>query len=94
MVVVAATAGVYMQVFVTETNRKTLISHYLDTQLYFIGLELTCAGRHSFKPLVINIFVVNTSAVLKPSTVRSATTASAGFLERAAFGTRYRFSDH
>ena len=60
---------------------------------YAVSLELTCADRHSLKPLVINIFVMGTSAVLKPSTIRSATTASAGFLERAAFGACYCFSD-
>ena len=59
--------------------------------LHVISLELTCTDRHAFKPLVVNIFVVGTPAVLKPSTARSATTASAGFLERAAVGACHRF---
>ena len=58
-----------------------------------VSLGLTFAGRHALKPFVTNIFVAGTSAVLKPSTARSATTVSAGFLERAAFGTCHRFSD-
>ena len=61
--------------------------------LYAVSLELTFAGRHSLKPLVINIFVVDTSAALKPSAASSATTLSAGFLKRATFGAPHRFSD-
>ena len=60
---------------------------------YAVSLELTFTGRHALNPLVINICVVDTPAVPKPSTARSATTAPAGFLERAAFGTRHRFSN-
>ena len=59
---------------------------------YAVSLKLTFAGCHALKPLVINIFV-GTSAVVKPSTTWSTTTASARFLERATFSTRYRFSD-
>ena len=58
---------------------------------YGVSRELTFAGRHAVNPLVINIFVSDTSAVLKPSTTRSTTTFSTGFLERAAFGARHRF---
>ena len=49
-----------------------------------ISLELTFAGLHALRPHVINVSVAGTSAVLKPSTARSATTDSAGFLERTA----------
>ena len=52
-------------------------------------LELTFAGRHTIKPLVIDVLVVGTSAVLKPSTARSATTDSAGFLERVTLWARH-----
>ena len=58
-----------------------------------VSLELAFAGRNAVNPLMISISVACTPAVLKPSTARSATTASAGFLERAAFGARHRFSD-
>ena len=51
--------------------------------LHAIGLELTFAGLHAFRPPVINISVADSSAVLEPSTARSATTDSAGFLEDA-----------
>ena len=50
---------------------------------HVIALELTCAGLHALKPLVTNVPIAGTSTVLKPSTARSATTDSAGFLECA-----------
>ena len=46
--------------------------------------SLTFAGLYALKPLVIHVSVAGNSTVLEPSTTRSATTASAGFLERAA----------
>ena len=49
---------------------------------------LTFAGLHALKPPVIDVSVAGTSAVLKPSTARSATTDSAGFLEGAALWAR------
>ena len=52
--------------------------------LHAISLALTFASLHALKPPVINVSVASTSTVLKPSTARSATTDSAGFLERAA----------
>ena len=55
-----------------------------------VSVELTFAGRHTLKPAVTDIFVVDTPTVLKPSTTRSTTTDSAGFLKRATFGTRHR----
>ena len=60
---------------------------------YAVSLELTFAGRHALEPLVINIFVAGTSAVLKPSTARSAAAVSTGFRERATPSTRNRFHD-
>ena len=47
-------------------------------------LGLTFAGRDALKPLVMSVPVAGNSAVLEPSTTRSATTGSAGFFERAA----------
>ena len=47
-------------------------------------LELTFARLDALKPTVTNVRVGSTSAVLKPSTTRSATTDPPGFLERAA----------
>ena len=58
-----------------------------------VSLELTFAGRHALEPPVIDIFVVGRSAVLKPSTARSATASSAGFLECTAFVARHRFGN-
>ena len=60
---------------------------------YNVSLELTFAGRQTLEPLVIDIFVAGTATLLKPNTTRSATTFSAGFLERATFGARHRFGD-
>ena len=51
-------------------------------------LKLTFADVHAFKPAVIDVSVADTSAVLVPSTARSAATDSAGFLEHAALRTR------
>ena len=59
----------------------------------YVSIKLTLAGSHALEPLVINIVVAGTSAILKPSPARSATTLSARFRKRAASGTRCRFSD-
>ena len=53
-------------------------------QLHDIAIELTFTGLRALKPTVISVFVADTSAVLIPSTARSATTDSAGFRKRAA----------
>jgi len=50
------------------------------------------AGLHAIKPPVTNVSADDTSAVSVPSTARSATTDSAGFLEFAALWTRQRDS--
>ena len=62
-----------------------------DMQIHSLPLcsKLTFAGIHTFKPPVINVPVASTSAVLIPSTARSATTSPAGFLERAALWARH-----
>ena len=52
--------------------------------VHVIALELTFASLRTLKPAVISVSVGATSAVLIPSTVRSATTDPAGFFERAA----------
>ena len=49
-----------------------------------ISLRLTFAGLNSLKPPVGNVSVAGASALLIPSTTRSATTDCAGFLELAA----------
>ena len=54
------------------------------------SIELTFAGLHALKPPVINVSVAGSSAVLKPSTARSATTDSARFSELAALWTHHR----
>ena len=61
--------------------------------LHALNIELTFAGLRALKPPVINVSIAGSSALLKPSTARSATTGSAGFLERAALWTGNRFSD-
>ena len=57
--------------------------------LHGVSLGLTFADRDALKPPVTSVAVADTSAVLIPSTVRSATTSSTGFLERAALWARY-----
>ena len=58
-----------------------------------LELTFTLAGLRALKPPVINVSVAGTSAVLGPSTARSAATDSTGFPERAALRARYRISD-
>ena len=65
----------------------------MTTYLHGFGLELTLAGFHALRPPVINIFVADTSAVLIPSTARSAATDSAGLRERDTLCTRHSLSD-
>ena len=55
--------------------------------------ELTfAAGLHALNPPVLHVSVPSSSAVLEPSTARSATTDSPGFLERAALWARHLIS--
>ena len=51
--------------------------------LYDVSFGLTFAGIKTLRPHVTGVFVASISAILIPSTTRSATTDSAGFLERA-----------
>ena len=59
-----------------------------------VNIELTFAGLHALIPLVINISVADTSAVLIPSTARSTATGSARFRERAALWALALMSNH
>ena len=52
----------------------------------------TFAGLDSLKPHVVDVSVFGTSAVLIPSTTRSATADSAGLLKLAAFCALHRMS--
>ena len=56
------------------------------------SFERTFAGLDALRPPVTNVSVAGTSADLKPSTARSATTDFTGFLESATLWTRYRTS--
>ena len=58
--------------------------------IYAISIELTLAGLQTLNPPVIYVSVAGTSTLLKPSTTRSATTDSAGFLKCAALWARHR----
>ena len=88
------TASVYMWTLIKTTKRKLLqynsqqsLSNSLREfvlYLHAISLELTFASFDALNPPVINVPVVDTSAILEPGTARSATTDSAGFLERTA----------
>ena len=59
-----------------------------------MAFERTCTGLHALGPPVINVSVVDSSAALEPSTARSTTTGSAGFVECAALRALYTISDH
>ena len=56
--------------------------------MHVTRLELTRTGLQALEPRVIDVSVTGTSAILEPSTAGSATTVSAGFLERATLRTR------
>ena len=57
--------------------------------LHGFRLGLTSAGLGAVKPPVTSLAVAGNSAVLVPSTARSATTDSAGFHKRAALWARH-----
>ena len=57
--------------------------------VHAIALGLTFAGQHALEPAVISVSVGGTSALLIPSTARSATTDSAGFHKRGTLSTSW-----
>ena len=57
------------------------------------SLKLTFAGLDALKPVVTSLSVAGTATILIPSTARSATTDSAGFLECATVWARPLISD-
>ena len=84
----------YLCVNIGQRKQKdTLTGHGLAMHLHATGLELTLARFHAFRPAVINIVAANSSTVPEPSTARSATTDSAGFLECSTIWTRFHMSD-
>ena len=83
LVVVVIAVRVQFEYSHSKTRKQaqqSLFAHYI----HFIRFALTFAGLNAFKPPVLNILVAVCSALLVPSTAGSATTGSAGFLERAA----------
>ena len=83
----------YADIGQSKVNTKNYNSDCLllaKMHTHAIRLGLTFAGLHALKPPVINVSVAGTSAVLEPSTARSATTDSAGFPERAALWAHHR----
>ena len=91
MVVVVRAGDLYEDIDQIQ-RRKTIeyaLSHGVLLLLDITSLVLTFAGLHAVKPPVIYVFVCSISAVLVPSTTRSATTDSAGFLEHATLWTRH-----
>ena len=66
------------------------LSMQVCTCMYVISLERTFASHRAVGPTVTNFPVTDTSTILKPSTTRSTTTDSAGFLKRAASWARHR----
>ena len=92
-VVNVATAGIYIHEHWPKKQRekgKTLNSQCF---CHAITWELTFAGLHAFRPPVINIAGAKLSAVLEPSTARSATADSARFPECSTPWARQRVSD-
>ena len=86
----------YVGISRKQKRKNALIVHclvWVKIYLHTGTLELTFAGLHALKPSVLNVAVTSASAVLKPSTARSATTGSAGFLERATLWARHHVRD-
>ena len=89
-VIAVVTAGVHIYALVRDTKEENAIPTHATSKwgsIYVgstISLKLTLAGLQAFKPSVFHFSVPGSSTLPKPSTARSATTFSAGFLERAA----------
>ena len=79
-------AGVFLCGHWSNTERTKMLEHLLSRGglQHAIGIGRTFAGGSTLRPHVINVSVAGTSAVLIPSTARSATTDSSRFRERAA----------
>ena len=94
LMVVVVAAGVQYSMGIGQRHKEKNIVTVNERRCIYVSSELTFAGLHALRPLVHSVSVAGTSpTVLKPSTARSATTDSAGFLERAALGARYRFRE-
>ena len=65
-----------------------------DDYLHVVSLALTFACVHALKPTVAHVSVAITSTIPVPSTARSATTDSPGFLEHAAGWTCHHRRDN
>ena len=73
LIVVVVVTGLKKQ---TEKRFKVIGQRFIYN-MPLIGLELTFAGLHTFRPTVINIFIAKCSTVLEPSATRSTATDSA-----------------
>ena len=78
---------------ITQRNRRKKKLDSLLMNLHAILLGLTFTGFYAFNPSVLRISIAGASTVLVPSTAGSATTDSAGFLERAALSACHCIGD-
>ena len=77
-------------------KEKKLLYHCLvcaRRHLHGINIELTFAGLQALRPPVTNVSVACSSAVIIPSTARSATTDYTRLCKHAALRTFHRISD-
>ena len=97
LIVVIVTAGVHVQALGKTQRKKREKRHcWICARIYLHGFslgQLTFAGLDALRPPVTSVSVPGTSAVLVPSTARSATTDSTGFRERTALGTCHHTND-
>ena len=86
---VVVTVASDMRRMIKRAKTKHNESQYLVGALVYavVNVGLTFAGVQAVKPAVNHICVAGTPTVLVPSTIRSATTDSTRFLERAALWT-------
>ena len=79
-----------MFIFTHESKEKTRKQSQLGlVRIDLRCIELTFADSGTLRPPVVNVFVVDSPAVLIPSTAGSATTDSTGFLKGTALWTRH-----
>ena len=87
LIIVVVIAGVYVMGALIKFTVKA-------TERRCVYIELTFAGLYALKPPVVHVSVADTSAVLIPSTTRSATTDSAGLPKLAALWALHLMTNH
>ena len=94
LIAVVVTDRVYMCALLKTRKEKhagetPLLGMCENLSIYGLSLVLTFTRLDALKPPVISVSVASATTILIPSTTRSTTTDSAGFLEHATFWARH-----